>query len=72
MASTLTAATMTVSVTESIALNGKNQGGTTTKTISSISNIFKRQIRCPLDEITLYTTHGSTVAGSQFDSDLIK
>ena len=72
MATTLTASTMTVSITESITLNGKNQGGTTTKSISSVSNIFKRQIRCPLDEITLYTTDSSTVGGSQFDSDLIK
>ena len=72
MASTLTAATMTITVVESIALNGKNQGGTTTKTISGVSNVFKRQITCPLDEITLYTTHASAVSGSQFDSDLIK
>ena len=72
MASTLTSATMTVSVTESITLNGKNQGGTTTKSIASVANILKRQIACPsTTEITLYTTHGSTVSGSQFDSDLI-
>ena len=30
MASTLTAATMTVTLSESITLNGKNQGGTNT------------------------------------------
>ena len=73
MASTLTSATMTVSVTESITLNGKNQGGTTTKSIASVANILKRQIACPSTaEITLYTTADSLVAGSQFDSDLIK
>ena len=72
MASTLTAGTMTVSISESITLNGKNQGGITSKTILTVANVLKRQIRCPLDEITLYTTHASAVAGSQFDSDLIK
>ena len=72
MASTITAATMTVSISESITLNGKSQGGTTIKAISSISNVLKRQITCPSTaEITLYTTHASTVSGSQFDSDLI-
>ena len=35
MASTVTASTMTVTITESITLNGKNQGGTQTFNISS-------------------------------------
>ena len=72
MASTLTSSTMIVSINENITLNGQNQGGVTTKSIASISNVFKRQITCPLDEITLYTTHASIVGGNQFDSDLIK
>tara|TARA_R110000824_G_scaffold28046_8_gene94625 strand:- start:2498 stop:3448 length:951 start_codon:yes stop_codon:yes gene_type:complete len=72
MASTLTSSTMTISINENITLNGQNQGGIITKSIASISNVFKRQITCPLDEITLYTTHGSLVSGNQFDSDLIK
>ena len=33
MASTVTAATMTVTVSESITLNGKNQGSTNTLTL---------------------------------------
>ena len=40
MASTLTASTMTVSISESITLNGKNQGGTTIKTIPSIAGHY--------------------------------
>ena len=44
MATTLTAATITVTIAESINLNGKNQGGVTSKTISGIASIFKRQI----------------------------
>ena len=73
MASTITASRMTISINESIIINGKNQGGTTTKSIASIANVFKRQIVCPsTSEITLYTTADSLVAGSQFDSDLIQ
>jgi hypothetical protein len=72
MASTITAAKMTVTINESIVINGKNQGGSTTKSINSLKNVFKRQVTCPLDEITLYTTHASIVGGNQFDSDLIQ
>jgi hypothetical protein len=44
MASTVTAATMTVTVSESITLNGKNQGSTNTLTLPGIVNISKRII----------------------------
>ena len=42
MTSTVTAATMTVTLTESITLNGVDQGGTNTLTISSINEVSKR------------------------------
>ena len=64
--------TLTVTVTESITLNGSQQGGTTTKTIADVNDLFKRIITCPTDEITLYTTHESNVAGATFDEDLVK
>ena len=44
MATTLSAATMTVSITESISLNGKNQGGTSTVSIPDIKSVYKRII----------------------------
>ena len=39
MASTITAATLTVKVTETISLNGAAQGASNTKTIASINEI---------------------------------
>ena len=41
MTSTLTAATMTVTLTESINLNGTNQGATNTLSLASIAEISK-------------------------------
>ena len=39
MASSITAADLTVSITEKITLNGRNEGGTTTVTRSSTNQI---------------------------------
>ena len=63
MASTLTAATMTVTVSESITLNGKNQGGTVTKSISSIAEITKRILTITTAESTV-ATFSSAVASA--------
>ena len=69
MASTLTASTLTLTINESITLNGKNQGGTTTTTISSIGEVFKRILTVPVSgtgTITLLETTGDT--GTTVDS----
>ena len=69
MASTLTASTLTVTISESISLNGKNQGGTTTTTVSSVGEVFKRILTVPVSgsgTITLLETTGD--AGSTVDS----
>ena len=61
MASTVTAATMTVTISESISLNGQNQGGTTSMSVSSIAETYKRIITVPVSgsgTITLLTTTG--------------
>ena len=42
MSSTITPATLTVKITETISLNGSAQGATNTLTIASINEIFKR------------------------------
>tara|TARA_R100000278_G_scaffold120107_1_gene102194 strand:+ start:1766 stop:2224 length:459 start_codon:yes stop_codon:yes gene_type:complete len=65
-------ATMTVTITESVSLNGTNRGNTITKTISNIHDVMERIITVPTSEITLYSTHASAVAGSTFDLDFIK
>ena len=63
MASTLTAATMTVTISESITLNGKNQGGTNTLSISSIAEITKRILTITTAESTI-ATFSSAVASA--------
>ena len=45
MASTVTAATMTVTITESISLGGANYGGTKELSIPSIKEVYKRIVR---------------------------
>jgi|TARA_Y100001963_G_C6716836_1_gene417067 hypothetical protein len=46
MASTVTASTLTVTITENISLNGASYGGTNTASIGSIKEIHKRIVRC--------------------------
>ena len=78
MATLATAKTLTVKITEDITLNGVQQGNTTTDTVSSISQIYKRIVTVPAndgdsdesdDEVTLIMTTGgagSTVAAGTF------
>ena len=42
MATLATAKTLTVKITEDITLNGVQQGSTTTNTVSSVAEIYKR------------------------------
>ena len=61
MASTITASTMTVTITESIALNGKDQGASNTVSIASITEIFKRIISCTASQTTTIATFANDV-----------
>ena len=63
MASTLSSATMTVRIVESIKLNGTEQGAINTKTISSIAEISKRIITVTVTESTI-ATFSSAVASA--------
>jgi len=64
MASTVTAATMTVTLTESISLNGVDQGGTNTLTIASINEVMKRIVTCVNGETTTVLTFNSNAYGA--------
>jgi len=46
MASTITASTLTVTLSEDITLGGTQFGGTKTLSVSSIKEVFKRIVRC--------------------------
>ena len=74
MASTLTASTMTVSISESITLNGKNQGGSTTLSIASIKDIYKRIVTIAADDDATVAVFKSTTASSDsaFDKENVK
>jgi len=72
MATTLSAASLTVTLTESISLNGYEQGSSNAQTVASVTSVFKRIIPVPLTEVTLYTNTASSVGGSTFDEDDVK
>ena len=62
MASTITAGTMKVTITESIILNGRQQGGTNTFSIASINEVFKRIVTCPASQDTTVALFQSAVS----------
>ncbi len=71
MATTITPATLTVKLIESISLNGKDQGGTTSFTIASINEVYKRIITCPANsETTLAHFHSSVADGTLAPLDI--
>ena len=71
MASTLTAATMTVTLTESILLNGKNQGSSNTKTFSSIVEVTKRILTVTVTEAVIATFSAAISAGNYIAADVM-
>ena len=79
MASTITASTLKVTIREDIKLNGVDQGGVNTLSISSITNVVKRIVNIGTDEIgllgfgTAYNTELSkTYLAGQFDEDAVR
>ena len=71
MATTLSAATMTVSITESVTLNGKNQGGTQTLSIPSIATVSKRIIDVPASEVEILAMSTAVASGTFIESDVL-
>ena len=62
-------ADLTVTLTESVTLNGVDQGATTSLTVASVVETFKRIVSCPTD--TTIATFRSTVSdGSLSDGAL--
>ena len=62
MATTVTAATLTVTHTESITLNGQEHGGTNTFTIGSIKDVSKRIVTIDADDDATIAVFKSTVS----------
>jgi hypothetical protein len=65
MASTLTAATLTITLTESISINGQEKGSTNELTIGSVTEVSQRIVNVPTSEVTVLAM-GTAVASGQF------
>ena len=70
MASTISSATLTVTITEAISLNGSAQGATNTLSIASINEIFKRIVTCTASQTTTLLTFNAAVSGAAGAIDL--
>ena len=70
MATTLTAATLTVTLTEAISLNGKDQGATSTFTVASINEIYKHIVTATTTATTFLKFGSAASAGTLIRSDV--
>ena len=70
MATTLTAATLTVTVTESISLNGKDQGATNSFTVASINEIYKHIVSATTSVTTFLKFGTAASAGTLIRADV--
>ena len=53
---------MTVTVSETVSLNGQAQGSTNTFTVASINEVFKRIVTCPANQDTTVALFQSAVS----------
>ena len=63
-------ADLTIKLVESVSLNGKDQGGTYSKTISGINDIYKRIVTVPSGGDTTVATFQTAVSTSDSAMDL--
>ena len=65
MATTLTASTLTVTLTEAVSLNGYDQGSKNVQTISDVTEVNKRILVVTTTEATILT-FGAAMAGGTY------
>ena len=70
MTTTLTAATLTVTLKESIELNGVEQGSTNTKTIASINEVSKRIVTVTTSEVEIIAMGTAISTGTFIEGDV--
>ena len=71
MTSTVSAASLTVQVKETINLHGYDQGSNNTQTIADIGEVQKRIVTVPTSEVTVVAFHDTQVAeGTFIESDV--
>lgn len=64
MATTLTNATFTSTITETVTINGKNQGSTNTLTVANINEVDSRILTIPTSEVGVVTFGAAAGAGT--------
>ena len=72
MASTITAATLTVTINETIKLNGQEQGSSNTKNITSIAEISKRIMTITTNESTIATFSAAVASAGHYNDSAVK
>ena len=72
MASTVTASKLVVKLSESIVLNGTQQGGTNTLTIAGIDEISKRIMTITTNESTIATFSGAVASAGHYNDAAVK
>ena len=72
MATTVTPATLTVVVSESILLNDYEVGSTNTKTFASIAEVSKRILTITTNEATIATFSGAVASSGHFNDSAVR
>ena len=72
MASTITAATLKVTINENITLNGRQQGSINTVSIASINEISKRILTITTNESTIATFSGAVASAGHYNDSAVK
>jgi len=67
LATTISAATLTVTLTEAISLNGQDKGATNTLTIASVTEVSQRIVEVPTSEITILAFQATNPGAGTFD-----
>ena len=70
MATTLSNATLTVTLTESINLNGSDQGSTNTLSIDDVNEVYKRIVTVTTTEVEILAMD-TAIAGGTFDTSKV-
>ena len=70
MATTITAATLTVTLTEAISLNGQDKGATNTLTISAVTEVSQRIVNVPTSEVAILAMDTAVASGQFVESDV--
>ena len=72
MATTITASTLTVTLTEAISLNGYDQGAKNTVTIDNIAEVSKRILTITTNEATIATMSGAVASSGHFNDSAVR